>query len=66
MHIGVALSVLFIGRLAYNFITKSHAAAPPDPSIPFKSPLTLFILGLTIGYYIVYQIGVLVHNHDKK
>jgi hypothetical protein len=35
-------------------------------NMPFQSPLTLLILGLTVGYYLVYQTGLLIHNHDKK
>jgi hypothetical protein len=65
-HIGVALSVLFIGRMAYRFIVAGNMANAQNSPTPFQSPLTLFILGLTVGYYIVYQIGILVHNHDKN
>ena len=65
-HIGVALSVLFVGRIAYKYIVKDQAATAQNPAMPFQSPLTLFIMGLTVGYYIVYQIGILIHNHDKK
>jgi hypothetical protein len=64
-HIGVALSVLFVGRFAYQHMPGTVATAQ-NPAAPFQSPLTLFILGLTVGYYIVYQTGILVHNHDKK
>ena len=65
MHIGVALSILFGGRIIYKFIAVGNAAAQ-NPSVPFQSPLTLFIFGLTVGYYIVYQTGILIHNRDKK
>jgi hypothetical protein len=65
-HIGVALSVLFVGRIAYKFIVAGNAATAQNPAQPFQSPLTLFILGLTVGYYIVYQTGILIHNHDKN
>ena len=66
-HIGIALSVLFIGRLAYRYMPGgSMSAMQSGHPMPFQSPLTLFILGLTVGYYIVYQIGILVHNHDKN
>jgi hypothetical protein len=65
-HIGIVLSVLFVGRIAYRFIVAGNAATAQNPAMPFQSPLTLFIFGLTVGYYIVYQIGILVHNHDKK
>ena len=64
-HIGIALSVLFIGRMAYRFIVLGGANAQ-DHAPMFQSPLTLVIFGLTVGYYLVYQIGILIHNHDKK
>jgi len=65
-HIGIALSVLFVGRIAYKYIPSSNAATAQNPALPFQSPLTLFIFGLTVGYYLVYQTGILIHNHDKK
>jgi hypothetical protein len=65
-HIGVALSVLFVGRVAYKLIAAGDAAPAQNPATPFQSPLTLFILGLTVGYYLVYQTGILIHNHDKN
>jgi hypothetical protein len=65
-HIGVALSVLFVGRVAYKFIVAGNAANTQNPAQPFQSPLTLFIFGLTVGYYLVYQTGILIHNHDKN
>lgn len=66
-HIGIALSVLFIGRLAYKYITAgSLMAAPSNQPVPFQSPLTLFILGLTVGYFIIYRVGILIHNHDQN
>jgi len=65
-HIGVALSVLFIGRMAYRLMVLGGTASPQNHAPPFQSPLTLFILGLTVGYYLVYQTGLLVHSHDHK
>jgi hypothetical protein len=65
-HIGVALSVLFVGRIAYKFIAAGNAATAQIRAQPFQSPLTLFIFGLTVGYYLVYQTGILIHNHDKN
>ncbi|HEY5232756.1 MAG TPA: DUF1453 domain-containing protein [Verrucomicrobiae bacterium] len=66
MHIGIALSVLFVGRFLYKYISSGNASAPPNLGVPFQSPLTLFILALTVGYYLVYQTGLLVHSRDKK
>jgi hypothetical protein len=65
-HIGVALSVLFVGRIAYKYIPPRNAATAQYPALPFQSPLTLLILGLTVGYYLVYQTGILIHSHDKN
>jgi hypothetical protein len=65
-HIGVALSVLFVGRLLYGQWMRHGALTSSGQPQLFQSPLTLFIFGLTVGYYIVYQIGILIHNHDKK
>jgi hypothetical protein len=65
-HIGIVLSVLFVGRFIYQHIMAGNAGIPQNPAMPFQSPLTLFIFGLTVGYYLVYQTGLLIHSHDKK
>ena len=65
-HIGVALSILFVGRMAYRYVVVNDPVTAPNHAQPFQSPLTFFILGLTVGYYLVYQIGILIHNHDKN
>ncbi len=65
-HIGIVLSVLFVGRFIYQHIMADNAVTPQNPAMPFQSPLTLVIFGLTVGYYLVYQTGLLIHSHDKK
>jgi hypothetical protein len=65
-HIGVALSVLFIGRLLYRFWVLRGTDLATDHPPPFQSPLTFLIFGLIAGYYIVYYVGLFVHTHDKK
>jgi hypothetical protein len=65
-HIGIVLSVLFVGRFVYQHITAGNVATGQNPAMPLQSPLTLFIFGLTVGYYIVYQTGLLIHSRDKK
>ena len=65
-HIGVALSLLFAGRMLYRLWIFRDAATASGHPPPFQSPLTFFIFGLIAGYYIVYYIGLIVHTHDKK
>jgi hypothetical protein len=59
-HIGIALSVLFIGRLVYRmFVLYSmDPYAPQNPADIAASPLTLGIFGLLAGYYVTYAIGL--------
>jgi NhaP-type Na+/H+ or K+/H+ antiporter len=65
-HIGVALSLLFVGRMLYRiWLVGGPSPAPGQPQL-FQSPLTLFIFGLIAGYYLVYYIGLFVHTHDRK
>ena len=66
-HIGVVLSLLFIGRLAYRFmVLDPFSSTSPQPHAIAQSPLTLLIFGLLAGYYITYYAGVLVHSRDQK
>jgi hypothetical protein len=64
-HIGIVLSALFAGRMAYRLIVLGGANAQNHAPL-FQSPLTLLILGLTVGYYLVYQTGLLIHSREKK
>jgi len=62
--LGLGISALFIGRIAYRFLVY----AAPDlitgeaPQL-FQSPLTFFLFGLSAGYFIAYQTGVLIRSH---
>jgi drug/metabolite transporter superfamily protein YnfA len=64
--IGVLLSALLLGRLAYRLVVVwplMHGAhvAGEDPMASFqRSPLTLAIFALLIGYYVTYYIGILL------
>jgi hypothetical protein len=65
-RIGLALSLLFVGRLIYRFwVMRDPALAAGHPQ-PFQSPLTFLIFGLVAGYSLVYYIGLFVHAHDQK
>lgn len=59
-HLGIALSLLFVGRIAYRALEVFVL----DPQTPHsaddfaRSPLTLAVFGLLAGYYISYAIGL--------
>lgn len=61
-HLGIALSLLMLGRVAYRMaqvyglVDSAPAAAPTEF---FRSPLTLVIFGTLAGYYVTYAIGLL-------
>jgi len=64
--IGLGLSALLIGRLAYRFIVlypDLQSAQQAGAANPFaglqQNPLTSATLALFIGYYVTYYIGVL-------
>lgn len=67
-YIGIAVSLLLVGRVLYRFITvyplaqaASDAGANPFAAYQ-KSPLTLAIFGVVVGYYVAYYIGVLMKS----
>lgn len=76
--IGAFLTVLLLGRLAYRFIVvmpqvhQAHVAlqgqgvpnagAQAWSSGYTSSPLTMLVIGLLIGYYILYFTGLLIHH----
>lgn len=64
--IGVALSLLLVGRIAYRLWVFRDISAAQNHPPPMQSPLTFFIIGLTVGYYLVYQTGLFIHSRDKN
>lgn len=72
--VGAVLTALLLGRLAWRFLVlwpqMQHAealaaSAPPGTSMQMgyqSSPLTMLVIGLLVGYYIVYYAGLLVHH----
>jgi xanthine/uracil/vitamin C permease (AzgA family) len=59
-HLGIALSLLFIARIAYR-IVQVYVLEPQavHTTAEFaQSPLTLSVFGLLAGYYIAYAIGL--------
>jgi hypothetical protein len=61
-HLGIALSVLLIGRVGYRAMqmySMADVSSAPRP-LPFTgTPLTLLIFGALAGYYVTYAIGLL-------
>jgi hypothetical protein len=59
-HLGIALSLLFVARIAWRFVE----VLALEPGVPHgmddfaRSPLTLGVFGLLAGYYIAYAIGL--------
>jgi hypothetical protein len=67
-YIGVLVLALFVGRLVYRMAVRSAVApalsgaagAAVNPLAIYEhNPLTLTIVGLPIGYYVLYNLGVL-------
>src|SRR3954470_19239701 len=64
-HIGIALSVIFMGRVVYRMfqLYSMDPGAQPNPNDFASSPLTLSIFGLLAGYYVTYAIGLIRHRN---
>lgn len=61
-HLGIALSLLLVGRVLYRFAHLYFAgelgSGRQDPQ-DLLSPLTLVIFGTLAGYYVSYALGLL-------
>ena len=60
-HIGIALSLLFVGRILYRLVqivATAGTAQPPAQSFA-QSPFTVLTLGMLAAYYASYAIGML-------
>ena len=60
-HLGIALSMLFVGRIVYRLVeVYALGTAPQSGRVDFvSSPLTLAVFGVLAGYYIGYSAGLL-------
>jgi hypothetical protein len=59
-YIGVALSLLLVGRILYRVASVYAGGVAPASNASFaRSPLTLVIFGLVAGYYACYAVGLL-------
>lgn len=57
-HIGILVSMLFLGRLLYRGY-EYYMLGPAHPSDFASSPLTLIVFGVLAGYYTMYAAGLL-------
>jgi len=69
-YIGLIVSALFIARITFRFMEiylVPRAAAPPiNPIDQYqRSPLTLAIFGVLIGYYVVFNFGILRTSRNR-
>ena len=60
VHLGIALSLLFVARIAYRFVEvyALESAVPHGAGDFARSPLTLAVFGLLAGYYVAYAAGL--------
>ena len=60
-YLGLALTLLRVGRIAYRFTVIFGSSSMGDPMAAglMRSPITLVLFGVTAGYYIAYYTGVL-------
>jgi len=64
--IGALLTALLLGRLIWRFMQMQQVSAAAQaagyPANYTYSPLTMLVVGLLVGYYIVYFSGLLIHH----
>jgi len=61
-HLGIALSLLLVGRIIYRFIqvySVTGSAGAAQQVNYTTTPLTLLIFGTLAGYYFTYAVGLL-------
>jgi hypothetical protein len=67
-HLGVALSLLLLGRIIYRLIQVYGASGlPAGPQINYATtPVTLIIFGTLAGYYVTYAVGLLRWQRESS
>jgi len=67
-YVGLALLMIFSGRIAYRFFQMSDIAQQQGQAATQtfgNSPLTALIVGLLVCYYASYSIGILRWRHGQ-
>jgi hypothetical protein len=61
VHLGIALSLLLIGRIGYRAaqLYLTAGAAYGNSFTVVRSPLTMLVFGTLAGYYVAYAVGLL-------
>jgi hypothetical protein len=71
-YIGVAVTLLFLGRLVYRFLYLSNGpnamfGSDPNAAAPYqRSPLTVGIFAVLVGYYVLFYAGVLLRTRASE
>jgi hypothetical protein len=67
-HLGIALSLLLLGRIMYRLIQVYQASgSTAGPQINYATtPLTLLIFGTLAGYYVTYAVGLLRWQRESS
>jgi hypothetical protein len=63
-YMGLAVTALFVGRLIYRFLSVYDGTLPGGGAARGfgayqANPFTLAVLGVLVGYYVLYYLGVL-------
>jgi hypothetical protein len=66
-YLGIALSLLFFGRLLYRMVEvyAITTAASTTPPAFASSSLTLAVFGLIAGYYVTYAVGLMLWRNRE-
>jgi hypothetical protein len=71
-YIGLAVTLLFLGRLLYRFLylaNGTNGMFRPDPGAAAayqRSPLTVGIFAVLVGYYVLFYAGVLLRTRAPE
>ncbi len=71
-YIGLAVTLLFLGRLVYRFLYLSSGAngsfgSDPNAAAAYqRSPLTVGIFAVLVGYYVLFYAGVLFRTRAAE
>ena len=61
--LGLAVSVLFILRIGYRLVVTAEDGMGAAFSASSRTPLTMGLLALVVGYYLMFYAGILLAAH---